>query len=235
VPKIIVIIPARVESTRLPNKLLKVVKGKPLIWHTYEAAKRLGGSETYVATDSEEITRQVCLYGGRVIQTGRDHLNGTLRVIEAAESLEVSETDWIVNWQGDEPLVEAEDVRQLIRKMKFFENWDMGTLVSSLKGNQIQQRNVVKVVIDLKSKALYFTRLPLPGAFKHVGIYLFNRFLFESLKEWSPMPLANLEGLEQLSVLEIGFTIGTVPTKTDSYSINDEQDFLKFQERRESE
>jgi 3-deoxy-manno-octulosonate cytidylyltransferase (CMP-KDO synthetase) len=157
---VLIVIPARYDSTRFPGKPLAPLKGKPLIQHVYENS--LGAvlaGEVVVATDSETIFERVLSFGGKSVMTSSDHTSGTDRVAEVARSMDY---DIIVNVQGDEPLIRPQMIDDVISLLSD-SRADIGTLVKSIEEpEEIMDPNVVKAVFGEKGFALYFSRAPIP-------------------------------------------------------------------------
>ena len=214
--KTAVVIPARYASTRLPGKPLLRETGKYLVQHVYERACQARGVDAVVvATDDPRIASAVEGFGGRVEMTRRDHASGTDRVAEVARRLDA---DFIVNVQGDEPLIEPSSIEALIRVLAEA-CADMATLAAPLQSaEQWRNPNCVKVVCDAAGKALYFSRSPIPFVrdgqpdfaarpprfLQHLGIYAYRRRFLLTLADLPPHPLEQLERLEQLRVLAHG-------------------------------
>ncbi len=225
---VIAIVPARLFSTRLPNKLLLPLQGKPLILWTVEQAKRARNiSRVIVATDSEEILRVVEASGNAAILTAENHQSGSDRIAEVAENL--PENSIIVNVQGDEPLISPKTIEKAIDAILSDDSIEMATTCEPIDNiKDVLSPDVVKVVTDENDFALYFSRLPIPfprdavkkyetleNALqsdesllslyrKHTGIYVYRR---EFLLKYTKLKQTNLEMtemLEQLRALEIG-------------------------------
>lgn len=156
----IVIIPARYESTRFPGKPLAPLNGKPLIRHVYENSKKSKLAEdVIVATDSENIFNAVLEFGGKAVMTAKEHTSGTDRIAEVAGSMNY---DIIVNVQGDEPLIKAEMIDDVIRLLDD-KRAAMGTLIKKIEDTEeVFDPNVVKAVFDKEGFAMYFSRAPIP-------------------------------------------------------------------------
>ncbi|MBT6434541.1 MAG: 3-deoxy-manno-octulosonate cytidylyltransferase [Deltaproteobacteria bacterium] len=210
-----VIIPARMQATRLPGKPLALLGTKPLILRVYEQAmKATGIDEVAVATDSCEIMNAVESAGGQAVLTRSDHASGSDRVAEAAELIGA---DLIVNVQGDEPFINPDDISRLMQyleqKPDSIVTMDYG--LSSLE--QYQDPNVVKVVKSEAGRALYFSRSAIPYAQDiqnvigiargHVGIYGYHSKTLERLTHAPVAVLENLERLEQLRAMSLGIPI----------------------------
>ena len=224
--KSVIIIPARLASTRLPRKLLLDKTGKSVLQHTYESAcKSQKADRVIVAADHEAIVANVESFGGSVVMTNPDHVCGTDRVAEVAQGL--SDVDIVVNVQGDEPEISAEAIDLAIGMLEQNLESPMSTLATPIRSReQLDSRSCVKVVVDSAGRAMYFSRSPIPCprewsdellAFdssgrqptflQHVGLYGYRKdFLLEipSL----PIPLMErVESLEQLRVLSSGHSI----------------------------
>jgi 3-deoxy-manno-octulosonate cytidylyltransferase (CMP-KDO synthetase) len=214
-----IVLPARYGSTRFPGKPLAPIAGKPLIEWVYRRASAVrGASGLVVATDDERIVAAVRSFGGEVVMTRPDHETGTDRVAEAAETLEV---DVVVNLQGDEPVFEPAMVERMVERMGDEAGIDVVTAAHPIEdAREVANPNAVKVVVDTRDRALYFSRAPIPsgaleggsaaGALRHVGVYAFRR---ESLARFAGLertPLEISERLEQLRALENGMTIGVI-------------------------
>jgi 3-deoxy-manno-octulosonate cytidylyltransferase (CMP-KDO synthetase) len=225
--KPVAIIPARWGSTRFPGKPLVRLAGRPLVVHVLEACRRSGAfSEVRVATDDERIAAAVSEAGGLVDRTRSDHPSGTDRVAEVAARLPPA-VAVVVNVQGDEPLVHPEALRALAAA---FDDpaVEMATLIRPLEDGERGNPNVVKVVVDLRSDALYFTRADVPfsrdGApatrWAHQGMYGYRRPTILHLASLAPTPLERAESLEQLRALENGIPIRCVPTTHASIGVD---------------
>ena len=211
---ILCVIPARFGSTRLPGKPLIMIKGLPLIMWTYNRALDSGVFEKVcVATDDRRIVNAVECHGGVAVMTASNHKSGTDRVREAAETWR--RFDYVVNLQGDEPLVPIGLLRRLGRNIGRIDDNSLLTCVSYATIYEKDNPNVVKVVLNRSGEALYFSRSPIPfdrdGAggpiLKHCGIYAFTK---QGLKYFCGLPYGELEQrekLEQLRALEHGMKI----------------------------
>ena len=230
-------VPARLGSTRLKNKPLREIKGKPLIrWVTENLLKT--GFKVLVATDSERVKGAVEDLT-EVVLTPSELPSGSDRVAHALKGLK-DIPPYVVNYQGDEPFAYREDLLKLYKSLKG--GSPVATLAQPLEERFLNDPNTVKVVTDLRGYALYFSRSPLPyprGGFrfkplKHIGVYAFKTevlFRFTSLK---PTPLELTEGLEQLRLLENGIPIKVELTDNYYHGVDTEED-LKVVEKRLSE
>lgn len=224
------VIPARYASQRLPGKALLTLAGKPLIQWVYEAVLQSRFlSETIVATDDERIFKSVEDFGGRVLMTSPDHQSGTDRVAEIAR---LRKADVYVNIQGDEPLISPITVDAICRPFLENRNAQISTACVRIRsGHDISDPNNVKVVFDRHSRALYFSRTPIPFArkekaryFKHLGIYGYAADTLQKIAALEPSELERTEGLEQLRFLENGIPIQVVEVSEDSIGVDTEED-----------
>jgi 3-deoxy-manno-octulosonate cytidylyltransferase (CMP-KDO synthetase) len=232
--KVVALIPARLASSRLPQKLMKVLHGKTIIRRTYEAVVATNlFSDVIVVCDDEMILNEITQHGGKAMMSARTHESGSDRIAEIATTLDA---DIIVNIQGDEPFIEKEALEKVIQ---LFSNPD--AQVTSLKKritdfNQIQNPNCVKVVTDLQGKALYFSRSAIPfdrdgkgdvAYYQHIGVYAYRK---EALLNFTQMPVSALETvekLENLRMLENGMSIYLAEIDHVGISIDTEEDFAK--------
>lgn len=230
-PKTAVIIPARLGSTRLRNKPLHLIAGRPLIQHVWERCSRAKGIETVIiATDAMEIAEVAFEFGAEVAMTSLKHRSGTDRVAEVAEGLRgVAQ---VINVQGDEPLVDPKLITKMAKTMAENREIQMITAASLLtKEEEVANPNVVKVVLDRAKCALYFSRSPIPFVrgegvpmLRHHGIYGYTRKFLLNLVTWKPSPLEKAESLEQLRVLENGAKIRVIMTTQPAASVDTLED-----------
>ena len=220
----LLVIPARLASTRLPRKVLLRESGKFLIEHVWErACAARGAPRVVLATDDPEVLAAARGFGAEARLTRADHPSGTDRVAEVARQLasEGATFDLVVNVQGDEPELDPGLIDRLVELMERTSD-PMGTLAEPLEDPQdLQRQQVVKVVLDKEGRALYFSRAPIPFpagpspageaadplALRHVGIYAFRREAVEAFTRLAPTPLERAEKLEQLRALEHGWRI----------------------------
>jgi len=229
--KAAVIIPARYGSSRLPGKALLDIEGKPLIQRVYERslmASRAG--RVIVATDDMRIADAAAAFGGEAVMTSSAHRSGTDRVAEAAGKID---EEIIVNVQGDEPLIEPVVIDSVIERIIADEDIVCSTAASPIPEESVwRDSNAVKVVMDHRGRALYFSRSPLPfyrdggfgGAYLHAGIYCFRRDFLMQFAALKQTPLEQAEKLEQLRMLECGFKIGVVITGHVSIGVDTPRD-----------
>jgi 3-deoxy-manno-octulosonate cytidylyltransferase (CMP-KDO synthetase) len=232
--KAVILIPARLDSTRLVKKMLADIEGEPLIVHTWRQAlkSRLAG-RVVVATDSLEIAAVLEARGAEVVMTSPDAGCGTDRIAEAARKID---GDVFVNLQGDEPLISPQNIDLLLEPFFSDNPPDCSTLVFPLLPDdrvQIEDQHLVKVVMDSKGYALYFSRSPIPFSrnvlpstifYRHIGLYAFRAEVLEKFAALPPSMLELAESLEQLRLLENGFRIQCVTTLIDNPGVNTPED-----------
>ena len=199
--KVIAIIPARWGSTRLPGKPLADINGKPMIQWVYEAVEKSIVDKVVVATDNVAIRAAVKLFGGESILTNINHQTGTERVLEAYQHYK-DEYDFVINVQGDEPIINEEDINDLIGVVKKNKS-NIATLVGQITDKQKVDRNTVKAILD-QGSIVMFTRSPLFGSSlfikRHIGIYGFSRDMTERIDKNIMIETSNeiVESLEQI-------------------------------------
>ena len=208
------IIPARFRASRFPGKPLAPIAGRPMIVHVIEGARRAKRlREVFVATDDERIAAAAAAVGAPVVMTSPDHPTGTDRLAEAAAQLPDA---IVVNVQGDEPLIEGFVIDAALEALEADAEAPMATVVHPLEGDALEDPNRVKVVLDARRRALYFSRSPIPYRrpdapaprwLQHVGLYAYRRPFLERFVALAPGQAERAEGLEQLRALEHGFAI----------------------------
>jgi 3-deoxy-manno-octulosonate cytidylyltransferase (CMP-KDO synthetase) len=218
--KVLGVVPARYQSTRLHAKPLADIHGKPMVQHVYEIAQRAAQLDSFVvATDDERIASAVRRFGGRYVMTNSEHVSGTDRVAEVAAGVDA---DIVVNIQGDEPLLDPQMINECVLALKQNDGVGLSTVTKRVGEEGYQDPSVVKVVCDVRGRALYFSRslLPYPRnrtrdfqVFEHIGLYAYTRDCLMQLSQLPPTPLEQIEGLEQLRALENGIAIQVVVTK----------------------
>ncbi|HHH84419.1 MAG TPA: 3-deoxy-manno-octulosonate cytidylyltransferase [Firmicutes bacterium] len=228
--KILVVIPARMASTRLPGKPLYPICGKPLIQWVYEGVSRASLIEDIiVATDDERIVEAVSSFGGKAVLTGAHHQTGTDRICEVVREYGKG-YDIVVNVQGDEPLIRGESIDKVIRPVAAGKA-PVATPVIRFERGEDNNPNTVKVVMDAEGYALYFSRFPVPYVrgekppfYKHVGLYVFEKDFLLEFSSWEQTPLEKSEMLEQLRILEKGYKIKTVEWKERLHGVDTPED-----------
>jgi 3-deoxy-manno-octulosonate cytidylyltransferase (CMP-KDO synthetase) len=232
----IAIIPARLESTRLPRKVLQEIAGKPMVGHVYEAARRSPLlQEVIIATDSEEVMRVAQAHGWNAQMTSTEHRSGTDRIYEVAQR---APADVYVNVQGDEPLARPEHFAALLKPMARPEVM-VSTIKTSCPRHDIANPHAVKVVTDKNGRALYFSRYAIPfdrdhrggiHYFKHLGFYAYRKAALDSFCRWPESSLEAGERLEQLRFLENGIDIYVEETPFDTVGVDSEEDLRRAEE-----
>lgn len=235
--KTAIIIPARYGSSRLEGKPLIKVNGKPIIQWVYEKAQMAKLADMIiVATDDERIYSAVKAFGGNVEMTSVEHKCGSDRIREVAERH--PEIAYIVNLQGDEPLIKPESIDDVARNVKDDEKADISTLIRILKTeDEINNPNQVKCVIDNNGYALYFSRSKIPFErntgtatfYGHLGIYGYKREALIKMTSLPQTPLEKTESLEQLRALENGMHIKTSVVDFTPVGIDTKEDLEKFE------
>jgi 3-deoxy-manno-octulosonate cytidylyltransferase (CMP-KDO synthetase) len=224
---VVVVIPARYASSRLPAKALADVHGKPMVVRVFERACQARGVErVLVATDDERIADAVRQAKGEAVMTRAEHASGTDRVAEVARQLDA---EIIVNVQGDLPLLDPGYVEAAVDALaRSAAGSDggrvvMSTLATPLRPGEETRSQVVKVVCDRAGNALYFSRSAIPwgqgGLLRHIGLYAYRREFLVRLADLPPTPLERSERLEQLRVLEHGYAIAVAQVQADEAMI----------------
>jgi len=232
--KVIAVIPARLESQRLPRKMLREIGGKPLVAWGYQAVRLSPLLESVIiATDSEEILEACRRHSCNAHMTSPKHRSGTERVHEISQSVAA---DVYINVQGDEPMIRAEHIETLVTLMQD-QSIPVGTLKTRASAEDIANTNAVKVVADASGRALYFSRSTIPhdrdGShpkyFKHLGIYAYRKAALEKFMALPESSLERAERLEQLRFLENGISIYVAETPYDSVGVDTEEDLIRVQ------
>lgn len=241
-----IVIPARLASTRLPRKLLLDETGRPLIQHTYEAAaKATKPTGLVVAADHEEIAAAVRSFGGRVAMTSPDCASGTDRVAEVARTM--PEVDVFVNVQGDEPEISAAAIDLAVELLERDSSAVMSTLATPIRERaRLEDPSCVKVVCDDCSRALYFSRAPIPFArnwddalltsepasfHQHIGLYAYRRDFLLQIASLPRAAIEKIENLEQLRVLAAGYDIAVGVIDEPTIGIDTPEDYRAFVKR----
>jgi len=234
-PKCYGIIPARYQSERFPGKPMADIQGKPMFWHVFQRAVQCRYfSETVLATDDERIHSAAQTLKVPVVMTGSHHPSGTDRVLEAATLLGAPDDAVVVNIQGDEPLLEPDMLDGLIAPFASREI-HVATLAREISGEEAENPDLVKVVMNADGCALYFSRsrIPYPRRshrqmyYGHIGLYAFRMETLRVFQKLGPGRLETIESLEQLRLLENGIDIRVVVTEHESIGV-DTPDDLKW-------
>ena len=237
--KVVVVIPARYGSTRLPGKPLVSLAGRPMIQYVFERAKRAQTvGRVIVATDDQRIVEAVNAFGGVAVMTRLDHRTGTERVAEVAAR---EEGDVFVNVQGDEPLIDPVSIDTVVGALLEEPAAQIATVATAIRhAGDIMDPNVVKTVLDFEENALYFSRAPIPWVrdrqqkvhvkyWKHLGLYVFQR---DALLEYPTLPqgeLEKIEQLEQLRWMENGWKIRVAEVAHDAVSVDVPEDVTRVE------
>ncbi|ANT65686.1 3-deoxy-manno-octulosonate cytidylyltransferase [Prosthecochloris sp. CIB 2401] len=235
-----ILIPARLDSSRLSRKMLADLEGEPLIVRTWQQAmKSTCADRVVIATDSGEIADVMRAVGAEVVMTSPHARCGTERIAEASGMVDA---DIVVNLQGDEPLIDPHNIDLVASPFYSEHPPDSATLVYPVLPDDfsvLHDPNVVKVVMDKRSNALYFSRSPLPyqretlagtHCYRHIGIYAFTRDTLRAFAALPPSMLEQAESLEQLRLLENGFSIRCVETGLDMPGVNTHEDLERVRE-----
>jgi 3-deoxy-manno-octulosonate cytidylyltransferase (CMP-KDO synthetase) len=247
--KVVAIIPARYGSTRFEGKPLADILGKPMIQWVYEGvcqSKLI--DQAIVATDDQRILEVVQSFGGRAVMTSPDHPSGSDRIAEVSRNLKC---EIIVNVQGDEPLIKGSIIDKAIKPLLKDETLPMSTLITRMtEVKDWLNPHIVKVVVDQKGFALYFSRSPIPfprdvnieklqfspfgkkeglpkSVYKHIGVYVYRRVFLLRYSKMKPTPLEKIEKLEQLRALENGYRIKVIPVDYEPICVDTPEDIQK--------
>jgi 3-deoxy-manno-octulosonate cytidylyltransferase (CMP-KDO synthetase) len=225
-----VVIPARYASTRLPGKPLLDIAGKPMVVWVAERAKSSGAAQVVVATDDQRIADAVERFGHRAVMTRVDHISGTDRIAEVAQYEGWADDAIVVNVQGDEPLIEASLIIEVANALTQNKEAVMATACHAIydKADFINP-NIVKVVLDHRNNALYFSRAPIPyprdsfvnqeslplglPVYRHIGIYAYRAKFLNAYTHLQPALIEQFESLEQLRVIYHGYKIAVAITQ----------------------
>ena len=231
-----IIIPARIGSSRFPNKVLADIGGIPMVVRTAKAVE--GIDSVVIATDSQEVIDIAKAHSIDAVLTSSTHNSGTDRIYEAAQKLNLAEDEIIINVQGDEPFIETEVVQAIYNLTK--SNRDnphilMNSCYKAINNPEADDPNIVKVVTDTDNIALYFSRAKVPyprdhhfDAYKgHLGIYGFTMKSLKTFCNLSTAPLEEIEKLEQLRALYHGYEVAMTQVETESFGIDTPEDLEK--------
>jgi 3-deoxy-manno-octulosonate cytidylyltransferase (CMP-KDO synthetase) len=234
-----IIIPARLDSTRFPQKVLADIGGVPMVVRTANRVKHLG--RVVVAADDELIIATCKAHGIEAMLTSTTHKSGTDRINECAQILDVSDNELIINVQADEPFIEPEVVENLIIRLKSLQDaqepFIMGSCYNAINAQAAQDPNLVKVIMDADHNAIYFSRSPIPfnrsGAavyFGHIGIYGFSKKSLHDFCSLDDAPLEDIEKLEQLRAIYHGKKISMVKVASTGFGIDTLEDLERAKE-----
>jgi len=231
-----IIIPARIGSSRFPNKVLADIGGMPMVIRTAKAVEDI--DKVVIATDALEVIEIAKQHGISAVLTSDTHQSGTDRIYEAVQNLGLADNEIVINVQGDEPFIEKEVVQSiydLTKKNIHNERIMMNSCYKVISNPEADDPNIVKVITDTEDIALYFSRAKVPyprdhhfNNYKgHLGIY---GFTVKSLRKFcmlSPAPLEDIEKLEQLRALYHGYEIAMIEVNTESFGIDTPEDLEK--------
>ena len=238
--KIVGVIPARYGSTRFPGKPLVDLLGRPLIQWTIEGSQKSKLlSDLIVATDDDRIKKAAEAVGVKVAMTPSELPTGSDRIHAAIQNIDC---DIVVNIQGDEPLVTGELIDRLAQVFIDDPNLDMATLAHPISDEELESPNAVKVVLNHKDEALYFSRFPIPysrskaaemgsheGCLKHIGMYAYTKKFLKKFCETPPAFIEKAESLEQLRALYLGAKIKVVRVKEASLGVDTPEDLVRLE------
>ena len=239
-PTAIAVIPARLESTRFPQKLLKDKTGKPLIQHVVEQVQKARSlSKVIVATDHRDICQAVKATGVEVKMTSDAHPNGTSRIAEVVGKMDPL-PEIVVNVQGDEPEIEPTVIDLLVDCLRTDCEAPMATIASEFQeGEDPENPNIVKVIVDQQGRAIYFSRSLIPfdrdkagiTPLRHAGIYAYRPEFLLKYVELPAAPLEQIEKLEQLRAIEHGYKIAVAKASVAHHGIDTPEQYEQFVQR----
>jgi len=233
------IIPARWGSTRFQGKPLYLIAGKPLLRHVWERCQRAKKLDfVIIATDDMRIANAAFDWGAEIALTSPHHQSGTDRIAEVARK--AKQLTFIINIQGDEPLVDPRLIDKLVEELKRNPKIDIVTVAHPFDDpTEASSPHQVKVVVDLAGRALYFSRTAVPFPrdlsrikyLRHQGIYGFRREMLLQFVKWKPTPLERAESLEQLRALENGVSVHVLVTKHGSPGVDTPEDAVALEQK----
>ena len=243
-PEFYVVIPARYASSRLPGKPLLDIAGKPMVAWVAERAKQSGAKQVVIATDDSRILHAVEQLGYQALMTSINHVSGTDRIAEVAMQQAWPDDAIVVNVQGDEPLIDVALIAEVAAQLSNANHAVMATACHTIQNKtDFLNPNIVKVVLDIDSNALYFSRAPIPyprdslanndlaaniPAYRHIGIYAYRAKFLKQYASIPPSALEQIECLEQLRVLHQGYKISVAITNNAPATGVDTQEDLDF-------
>ena len=233
--KTLIIIPSRLSASRLPGKPLLKINGLSMISHVFRRAQEANIGEVFVAAEDKEIVDDVKKNGGEAIITGNNHQTGTDRIYEVVKKLNRKDVELVMNLQGDEPLINIEDIQNLNNRM-IQSGYNLGTLASKIGQKKIfENENIVKVIteksLDFSTfpKALKFLRksdINIKNTYHHLGVYCYK---LETLKKFVSLKQSSNEiknKLEQLRALDNNININIAQAKSPSIGVDTEEDLI---------
>ena len=237
--KSIGIIPARYASSRFPGKPLVEILGKSMIQRVWERAQMATQlDEVFIATDDERIQQHCLQFGAKVVLTNPNHQSGTDRCAEVLHKLKEEGLDikYIINIQGDEPLIDPDQIDQLLQRLKRENDEALASLYRLISPSEASNPNVVKVVLNQRQEALYFSRSVIPyprnkevkSYKKHIGMYAYTASVLQAISQLTPSELEKFESLEQLRWLEEGYTLHMIETQVETLGVDSPEDVQKI-------
>ncbi len=235
--KIIAVIPARFGSTRFPGKSLEKLNGKPLLQWVIEGTRKSRRiQDIYVATDDERIAKLARDLNCATVMTSPDCATGTDRIFQATGELDF---DVVLNIQGDEPLIDETYIDPLAEAFLNNPGLDMATLAHPLAATDLDNLNAVKVILNHRDEAIYFSRFPIPcsreksqtASLKHIGLYGYTRGFLRKFCETEPVEIEKAESLEQLRALYLGAKIKVLRVEKPTYGIDTPEDLKNLEKR----
>ncbi len=224
---VIAIIPARIDSSRFPAKMIACETGKPLIEYAWKIANKASSvTSVFIATDSDEIAEVVRSFGGEVIMTGV-HPNGTSRVAEAVRDLEC---DLVVNMQGDEPELDPSVIDAAVAAIS---EHQMGTAVCELQAQELENEHVVKAIVQ-DGVAIDFTRDATSESFRHIGLYVYKPEFLQMYVRLEPTQNELNRRLEQMRAIDHGYSIAVVKVDPQPEGIDTKEQYEEFVGRNQS-
>ena len=234
-----IIIPARMASTRFPNKVLADIGGLPMVVRTAKQVMHL--DDVVVAADDEKIIEVCKSYGIKAMLTSTTHKSGTDRINECAQLLDIADDELIINIQADEPFIEPEVLASLIVRLKQIKDekrdFIMGSCYNAINSESAEDPNLVKVIMDAEHNAIYFSRSKIPynrsGAatyFGHIGIYGFTKKSLHTFCSLDDAPIEDIEKLEQLRAIYHGLKISMVKVASTGFGIDTIEDLERAKE-----
>jgi 3-deoxy-manno-octulosonate cytidylyltransferase (CMP-KDO synthetase) len=240
--KPIIIIPSRMDASRLPNKPLADLHGTPMVEHVYKRAIEAGVAPVYVATPDQIIIDHIEKIGGKAIRTSESHPTGSDRVFEAVETIDPNhEYNVVINLQGDLPFIEPQSLKNCLIPFEQSDYTDIATIAAIINDStEITNRNVVKIALELvdgknHGRALYFSRNPIPSNddhsfYHHIGVYAYRRDALKKFINLKPSLLEKRENLEQLRALAAGMRIDVALVDQIPHTIDTEEDLVRTRE-----
>jgi len=234
----IILIPSRLAATRLPKKPLLKINNLSIINHVYQKAKSTGIGDTYVATGDQEIFQEVKQNGGNCVLTEKEHKTGTDRIFEAYQKLNLNDVEYVINLQGDEPIIDIQDIQNLYNKT-IKKKSEISTLACKIKNRQLfSKSNIVKVITEQElstknvSKAKAFTRNILENNYKntyhHIGIYMYKVSILEKFVNLKQTKNEILHKLEQLRAMENNIEIDVNLANSSPIGVDTHEDYMEI-------